>query len=238
MKKSSYTFERFDCRQSDTMVNDGKGMPVKYTGMTWSGFRPSDDACKLNYLVSANMFAAVVLGYIKEIADKIYQNIEMKDSASKLGKEIENGVETYGRYNHPEFGTIYAYETDGYDNYNLMDDANVPSLLGIPYIGTNLMTMMCTKTLENLLSKCNPYYFQGICQSIAVHTHQDYVWHIGLIVQGLTTDDINEIKKSWICFYQQMLIRTLCMRELTAITQITTQESGLRGRIRCLVSLH
>ena len=59
----------------------------------------------------------------------------LKKSASVLGKEIDYGIKTYGIYNHPKWGKIYAYETDGFGNYNLMDDANVPSLLSAPYLG-------------------------------------------------------------------------------------------------------
>ena len=44
-------------------------------------------------------------------------------------------LKRYATYNHPEFGTIYAFEVDGFGNHLLMDDANVPSLLAMPYLG-------------------------------------------------------------------------------------------------------
>ncbi len=171
-------------------------MPVNYTGMTWSGFRPSDDACKYNYLVPANMFAAVVLKYMEEIVNTIYIDGELTAKISKLRNEIEYGIETYGKYNHPDFGTIYAYETDGLGNYNLMDDANVPSLLSIPYIGyMDMDDSTYQNTRKFILSTKNPFYFAGkfIKGVGSPHTPKNYVWHIGMIVQGLTSDDDNEI---------------------------------------------
>ena len=33
-----------------------------------------------------------------------------------------------------EFGKVYAYEVNGFGSFNLMDDANVPSLLSLPYL--------------------------------------------------------------------------------------------------------
>ena len=73
MNRSPCSFERSNCPASDTLPCEGKGNPVAYTGMTWSGFRPSDDACKYGYLVPSNMFAWVVLGYVQEIANEIYE---------------------------------------------------------------------------------------------------------------------------------------------------------------------
>ena len=61
MPVSPYSFERFDCPPGDTLANQGRGNPVGYTGMSWSGFRPSDDACQHNYLIPANMLAVVAL---------------------------------------------------------------------------------------------------------------------------------------------------------------------------------
>ena len=57
---------------TDTLLRDGRGTPAAYTGMVWSGFRPSDDRCTYGYLIPANMFAVVVLGYVAEIARDVY----------------------------------------------------------------------------------------------------------------------------------------------------------------------
>lgn len=45
----------------ETLPYNGLGKPVGFTGMTWSGFRPSDDACWYGYLIPSNMFAVVIL---------------------------------------------------------------------------------------------------------------------------------------------------------------------------------
>ena len=52
-----------------------------------------------------------------------------------MADEVEMALKRYATYNHPEFGTIYAFEVDGFGNHLLMDDANVPSLLAMPYLG-------------------------------------------------------------------------------------------------------
>src|SRR5699024_7879604 len=131
--ESKYTIVRDDCRPQDTLSHEGKGAPVGYTGMTWSGFRPSDDACVYGYLVPANMFAVVVLNQLAEIAKDALDDEALAKTATDLAAEIDQGIQKYGKVEHPEFGTIYAYETDGLGNHNLMDDANVPSRPAPPY---------------------------------------------------------------------------------------------------------
>ena len=49
-ESSPYYFMRSNCPPSDALSNGGKGTPVAYTGMVWSGLRPSDDACEYGYL--------------------------------------------------------------------------------------------------------------------------------------------------------------------------------------------
>ena len=69
-EKSPYSFIRKNCSYTDTLSRDGKGAQVKSgIGLIWSGFRPSDDSCRYGYLIPSNMFAVVVLNYLKEIAD-------------------------------------------------------------------------------------------------------------------------------------------------------------------------
>lgn len=195
-ESSSYYFSRPFKRKSDTLSHKGKGAPVKYTGMTWSGFRPSDDSCVYGYLIPANMFAYVVLGYISEIAEEIYKDAELKEKAEMLRKEIREGIEKFAVVKDGDGKSIYAYETDGMGNYNLMDDANVPSLLSLPYLGyCSKNDEIYTNTRRFILSKANPYYFEGSCaRGIgSPHTPKNHIWPIALSMQGLTTDNKEEM---------------------------------------------
>ena len=81
--------------EEDTLTHNGRGTPVKYTGMTWSGFRPSDDRCIHHYLVPSNMFAVVVLGYLEEIYSAVKQDGALLSQIATLKKEIKAGIESY-----------------------------------------------------------------------------------------------------------------------------------------------
>ena len=144
--RSPYWFIRENCPKSDTLPMGGHGRPVNTTGMTWSGFRPSDDACKFGYLIPSNMMAVVALGYAAELLQAGYADKVLEERCRSLAEEIRDGIETYGVYGHPKYGRIYAYETDGFGNYNLMDDANSPSLLAIPYLATSPRRTLSTRT--------------------------------------------------------------------------------------------
>lgn len=194
-KQSPYRFERMDVRQSDTLTRDGKGSKVVPTGMTWSAFRPSDDACTYGYLVPANMFAAVVLDYASEICNTVLNDEQLAKVCTDLGAEIRTGIETYGTIEHPIHGKIYVYETDGAGGYNLMDDANVPSLLSAPYLGyCSFDDPIYQNTRNFLLSRDNPYYYEGTKASGigSPHTPDHYIWHIALAIQGMTSINSDE----------------------------------------------
>ena len=189
---SPYRFERANTIPIDTLSHGGQGSPVAETGMTWSGFRPSDDSCTYGYLVPANMFAVVALGYLAQIAAQALGEPALAAESWQLRDAIDAGIQTYAKVEHPRHGTIYAYETDGRGNYNLMDDANVPSLLSLPYLG------YCAKddpvylnTRAFVLSTDNPYFFRGaVAEGIgSPHTPKGYIWHIALAMQGLTAAD-------------------------------------------------
>ncbi|MFZ2538788.1 MAG: glycoside hydrolase family 125 protein [Oscillospiraceae bacterium] len=195
---SDYFFTRADCAQSDTLCNGGKGTSVSYTGMTWSGFRPSDDACKFGYLIPANMMAVVALKYACIMAEEGYEHTMLAQKCLEIANEIDDGIQAYGIVEHPTYGKIYAYETDGMGNYNLMDDANSPSLLAIPYIGyRSANDEVYQNTRRFILSEDNPYYFVGTeAKGIgSPHTPKNYIWHISLIMQILTSTDQTEIDK-------------------------------------------
>ncbi|MFZ7946927.1 MULTISPECIES: glycoside hydrolase family 125 protein [Bacillaceae] len=201
---SPYRFERTDCRQSDTLIREGKGGRVVPTGMTWSAFRPSDDACTYGYLVPANMFAVVVLGYAAEMCD-VLNHPALKEECLKLRGEIQKGIEQYAKLDHPIHGDMYVYETDGEGRVNVMDDANVPSLLAAPYLGYlsyDDPTYLHTRSF--LLSRDNPYYYEGkYANGIgSPHTPDHYIWHIALAIQGMTTTSEAE-KQEILAYFKQ-----------------------------------
>lgn len=193
---SPYFFERKGCVASDTLPFGGKGTPVGYTGMTWSGFRPSDDACRYGYLIPANMMAVVAMRAAASLAHRHYRDEALAAECHALADEIDEGIRRYGVIEHPAHGRIYAYETDGLGQYNLMDDANAPSLLSAPYLG------YCTpedplylRTRGFVLSRDNPYYQVGRAAAGigSPHTPKGYVWHIGIILQALTSQSREEV---------------------------------------------
>ena len=196
---SSYYFKRTGHWAFDTLDNDGKGSKTAYTGMIWSAFRPSDDKCKYHYLVPANQMVIAVFRRLIPIIKETLKNYDIS-KAEKFVKEVEDGVQKFGITDVPAFGRIFAYETDGLGNYNLMDDANVPSLLSLPYLGyCAIDDEIYQNTKKFILSKANPYYFEGkYAKGVgSPHTPENYVWHIALAIQLLTSNDKDEIEN---CF--------------------------------------
>lgn len=59
----------------------------------------------------------------------------MSSQCIRLADEVEKALKEHAVYTHPKYGPIYAFEVDGFGNHILMDDANVPSLLAMPYLG-------------------------------------------------------------------------------------------------------
>lgn len=193
---SSYSFDRSTSKIEDTLPNQGKGDDVKPTGMTWSGFRPSDDSCLGGgFLIPSNMFAVVILGYIEEIFKNTLDESDILEKANILKKEIQEGIEKYGHVVNSKGKNIYAYEVDGFGNATIMDDGNVPSLLAAPYLGyLDKHDPLYAETRKTLLSKENPYFYEGRCGSGigSSHTPYNYIWPIAVAVEGLTTDDYSE----------------------------------------------
>lgn len=193
---SEYHFVRKDSFYTDTLSRGGKGALVNPgIGLTWSGFRPSDDACTYGYLIPSNMFATVVLGYVEEIAAEVLGDEVLRKQAGRLREEIYEGIESYGITEKEGFGRIYAYEVDGFGQFHLMDDANVPSLLAMEYLGyRGRDRQVAENTRRFILSEGNPFYFAGSrAEGIgSPHTPVGYIWHIALAVQGMTADSEDE----------------------------------------------
>jgi len=193
--RSSYRFQRHDEAPTDTLVRDGLGPLTRPTGMSWSAFRPSDDATGHGFNVPGNMFASVVLGYLRVLAAEVLGDEALAARATSLKEGIDDGIARFGSVDHPRHGRVFAYEVDGFGECLLMDDANMPSLLSIPLTGfvpADDPTYLATRAL--LLSDENPYYYRGTAASGigSPHTPDRHVWPIALAVQGLSSTSREE----------------------------------------------
>ncbi|WP_455387270.1 glycoside hydrolase family 125 protein [Lactiplantibacillus pentosus] len=188
---SPYRFVRTVDRPEDTLERDGLGTPVADTGMIWSGFRPSDDACEYGYLIPANMFAVVILDYLQVIFSSVLDDPNIVARARRLQTAVRDGIETYGYTMNANGEKVYAYEVDGLGHAKLMDDGNVPSLLSAPYLGyCDLLDPNYQRTRQTLLSPENPYYYSGhlAAGQGSPHTPAHYIWPIAIAMEGLTTN--------------------------------------------------
>lgn len=193
-----YSFMR-DCdRPTDSQINGGFGAPVKPVGLIVSAFRPSDDATQYGFLIPSNMFAVVSLRQLAEIENKVYGNADFAEQCLALASEVDEAIQKYGVVNHPVAGKIYAFEVDGFGNSLCMDDANVPSLLGAPYLGyCKVDDALYQNTRKFVWSDNNPYFFKGKAgEGIGgPHVGLDYAWPMSIIMKGLTTGDAAELKE-------------------------------------------
>ena len=187
-----YTFLRVTDRQLDTVCNVGKGNPVNPVGLIASVFRPSDDATTFLFLIPSNFFAVTSLRKAAEILTEVNGKPEMAAECTALADEVAAALEKYAPGDHPEFGEIYAFEVDGFGNRFLMDDANVPSLLAMPYLGDGDRRPGLSKHAPLRLSRSNPYFFRGgrrVRVSAAPHVGCDMVWPMSIMMRAFTSQD-------------------------------------------------
>ncbi len=179
-----------------SLSNGGAGSPVGYTGMVWTGFRPSDDPAEYGYNIPDNMFAAVALSELADMETAVWHDAAMASEVGMLRDGIMDGINNYGIIYTPKYGYIYAYEVDGLGHSNLMDDANVPSLLSIPYLGYPADAAIYKNTRRFVLSSDNPYYYSGkFARGVgSPHTQKGFVWPLALVMQGLTAEDPKEVE--------------------------------------------
>lgn len=194
--KGPYKFQRSNGNPLDTQFGGGYGNPTKKIGLIHSMFRPSDDSTFYPFLISSNMFAVVSLRETAEIFSEILKDENSSDQFKKLAKEVDEAIQKYAILNHPEAGKIYALEIDGFGNALFMDDANVPNLLSIPYLGyASKEDEVYKNTRKFSLSKSNPWFSEGkFAKGIGgPHIGEHKIWPLGLIMQALTTDNEEEI---------------------------------------------
>lgn len=177
---ASYIFKRDNGVAHDSLSHNGHGAPVAYTGMVYSAFRPSDDACVYGYLIPSNLF------FMNELAN-LPANLQTRET-EKLVEEISNGVRKFGTVDG-----VLAYEVDGLGHQLFIDDANVPSLLSLPYIGCMAIDdPLYRATRSSILSKNNPYFYSGIkAKGIgSQHTPFRHVWPIAIAIEAITQSEV------------------------------------------------
>lgn len=194
--KGPYKFQRISANPVDTQFGAGYGNPTKKIGLLHSMFRPSDDATFYPFLVSSNMFAVVSLRHTAEVFSVVLKDRTNAEKFSNLADELDAAIRNHTVFYQKDFGNIYALEIDGYGNALLMDDANVPNLLSIPYLGyTSKEDEIYKNSRKFSLSKSNPWFSEGtFAKGIGgPHIGENKIWPLGLIMQALTTDDDEEI---------------------------------------------
>ncbi|MBR8535013.1 glycoside hydrolase family 125 protein [Carboxylicivirga sediminis] len=191
-----YTFNRETGQMFDSPVHWGLGRPVKPVGLICSMFRPSDDATLYPYLIPSNVFAVVSLRQMANIHESITGETQLAKECTALADEVDAAIRQYAIVEHLDFGEIYAYEVDGFGNRVFMDDANVPSLMSLAYLGAHQPDdALYKRTRAFLLSDNNPYYLTGKAAEgqASPHTGQVNIWPMGIILRAMTSTDDKEI---------------------------------------------
>lgn len=195
-----YKFQRETAKASDTAMNDGWGNPVNPVGLIASMFRPSDDATIFQFLIPSNFFAVTSLNQAAEILSTVNNRADLAKECTDLSNEVKTALDKYATHEHPEFGTIYAFEVDGFGSKLLMDDSNVPSLLALPYLGSvDANDPIYQNTRKFVWSKANPYFFkgkagEGIGGPHVSHVSMDMIWPMSIMMKAFTSQDDQEIQ--------------------------------------------
>jgi meiotically up-regulated gene 157 (Mug157) protein len=188
--ENPYHFERMTETATDTLSNGGRGNPVKAVGLIASAFRPSDDACIFPFLVPSNLFAVTSLRQLAEMARALLHDDVLANEASELAGQVERGLRHYA-IGQAAGGNIWAYEVDGFGGQVLMDDANVPSLLGLPYLESSPDAGLYGRTRSFVWSARNPWFFAGSAgEGIGgPHEGDGMIWPMSQIIYALTAGD-------------------------------------------------
>ncbi len=196
--RRGYEFQRRTNAMHDTQSNYGLGHPAAPCGLLASRFRPSDDCSIFPYNIPGNLMAATSLHQAAEILKEVNGNKTLAAACLKMSDEIKRDVRRYGIVKHPRYGKIYAYEVDAYGSVLLMDDANIPSLLSLPYISdVSQADPVYRNTRRFVWSADNPYFFSGTDGAGigSPHTSYDNIWPMSIIMYAMTSADDQEIRQ-------------------------------------------
>ncbi|TVY90941.1 Meiotically up-regulated protein [Lachnellula willkommii] len=192
-----YTWERTTTSATETLDNSGRGNPVQDgTGLIRSAFRPSDDSTIYQLYIPANMMFSRYLDSASKIMANITNQRNLANHMHNFSGSIRDAITKHGIVNHPTYGSIYAFEVDGYGSQNIMDDANIPSLLSAPFLGyLDQNDQVYQNTRKMILSKDNSYFMRGPVINAVGGPHAGYgqAWPMASIIRIFTTNDDTEI---------------------------------------------
>lgn len=194
--ESPYYFTRMTTWMIDAPPFSGKGHLIKPVGLIASMFRPSDDSTVLPFLIPSNLFAVQSLRQLAEIYSQVLKDAAFAASCAAFADEVQSAIDQYAVVKHLNFGKIYAYEVDGYGNALFQDDANVPSLMSLAYLGVHAPSdPLYQRTRRFLLSDNNPYFFRGKAAEgqASPHSGRRRIWPMGIILRAMTSTDDAEI---------------------------------------------
>lgn len=194
-----YSFQRTTAWATDGVPLSGYGYPVKPNGLICSTFRPSDDSTLFPYLVPSNFFAVDILGKLAVLLSLPSINeVKMAAEAKALQLQVKEALLKNGIIQHPKFGKIIAFEVNGFGSFHLMDDANVPSLLSLPYLGAIAANdPLYLNTRKVVLSGNNPFFYKGkVAEGVGgPHTGVNTIWPMSIILRGITSTHPEEISQ-------------------------------------------
>jgi len=194
--KGPYRFMRVSEIASDTVPGRGYGNPIKPNGLICSAFRPSDDATMFLFLIPSNYFALVSLKQMAEMSKKIYNDSAFAAECNTLAMEVEQALKKFAVIDHKTEGRFIPFEVDGFGNYHFMDDANIPSLLSLPYLGAlDAKDPLYINTRRLLFSDFNPWFCKGkYAEGIGgPHVGENMIWPMSIIMRAMTSADTMEI---------------------------------------------
>ena len=191
----AYTFQRTSDQATETTIH-GRGSPSKKIGLVKSYFRPSDDACLLPFNIPGNAMLSVELGKAGEILSETGKSIQYSKILKEKSKEIKDAIYTHGVITDKFGKLMFAYEVDGFGSYYLMDDANSPSLLSLPFLDfIDKNDPIYLNTRKFVLSNNNPYFYEGKA-GFGIggpHNGNGWIWPMIIIIQALTSNNDKEI---------------------------------------------
>ena len=196
--RGPYKFQRTTAVATDTRALHGYGYPVNPVGLICSAFRPSDDATVFSFLIPSNFFAVVSLEQAAEMIETLKGDTAFAKELRALRTEVKDALAAHAVFDHPKHGKIYAFEIDGYGNRLMMNDANVPSLLSLPYLDAiDVNDPIYQNTRNFVWSLDNPFFFKGTAaEGIGgPHVGMDMIWPMAITMRGLTSTKEEEIKE-------------------------------------------